>query len=159
MEKNRETNHNSKAPREQFLALMKQDLEQQQKQAPERPNLQNRGLMLEMQMRVREKEAKRKSHEAETVQMPSKKRCDREERIAEVQLNTYWKWFPLPSREKQAEDVPVEDDSDDELVEEVRQDEFGPSNFCCGNIARGQASPGRLLPSVGVSMMRVYNRP
>ena len=69
-------------------------------------------------MRVRAKEAKRKSLEAETAQMLDKKRCDREERIAEVQLKPYWKCFPLPTCGKQAEDVPVDDASEDELNED-----------------------------------------
>ena len=67
------------------------------KQALKRPNLENRGPMLEMQMRVRAKEAKRKNEEDETAQMPSKNRCEREERIAEVQLKAFWNCFPLPS--------------------------------------------------------------
>ena len=71
-----------------------------------------------MQMRVRAKEAKRKNLEVETAQMPSKKRCDREERIAEVQLKVYWKCFPLPTCGKQAEDIPVEALSEDELIED-----------------------------------------
>ena len=53
--------------------------------------------------------------------MPCKKRCDREERIAEVQLKAYWKCFPLPNCEKQAEDVPVEDESEEVLIETVWQ--------------------------------------
>ena len=53
-----------------------------------------------MQMRVREKEAKRKNIEMES--MVKKKRCDREERIAEVQLKAYWELYPLHLDGKQA---------------------------------------------------------
>ena len=49
--------------------------------------------MLEMQMGVREKEAKRKSMDADSVSR--KKKCDREERIAGVQLKAYWELYPL----------------------------------------------------------------
>ena len=75
-----------------------------------------------MQMRVRAKEAKRKSLEVGTDKFPSKKRCDREERIAEVQLKAYWKCFLLPTCGKQAEDIPVDDASEDELIEDGCQE-------------------------------------
>ena len=78
--------------------------------------------MLEMQMRVRAKEAKRKVEEDETAQ--NKKRCEREERIAKVQLKAFWTWFPLLSNERQDQDVPVEDESEEELIESKGQDEI-----------------------------------
>ena len=61
------------------------------------------------------KEAKRKIQEAETAQ--SKKRCDRDERIAEIQLKAYWECYPLTTYRKQPEDTPLEDTSEDELIE------------------------------------------
>jgi len=78
--------------------------------------------MLELQLRVRAKEAKRKTVEDESAQMPSKKRCEREERIAKVQLKAFWTCFPLPVNERQAKDVPVEDESEEELLERMWQD-------------------------------------
>ena len=75
------------------------------KSALMRPNLHIQGRMLEMQMR--EKEAKRKSMDADSVS--KKKRCDREERIAGVQLKTYWELYPLPTCERQAEHTPIPD--------------------------------------------------
>ena len=53
-----------------------------------------RGPLLEIQTRVRHKEAKRKKMEAESE--ASKKRCDREGRIAKVQIEAYWDLYPLP---------------------------------------------------------------
>ena len=87
------------------------------RQTVKRPNLQVQGRLLEMQIRIKAKEAKRKIQEAETAQLPNKKRCDREERIAEVQLKAYWKCYPLPTCGKQPEDIPLEDTSEDELIE------------------------------------------
>ena len=43
--------------------------------------------------RVRDKQAKRKAEEEAPTHEPSKAACDREERIAEVQLQTYWACF------------------------------------------------------------------
>ena len=54
--------------------------------------------------------------------MPSKKRYEREERIAKVQLKAFWTCFPLPDNERQAKDVPVEDESEEELMESMWQD-------------------------------------
>ena len=53
-----------------------------------RQNQQMRGPLLEMHMRVRLKEAKRNKMEDENE--ARKKRCDREERIAKVQIKAYW---------------------------------------------------------------------
>ena len=78
--------------------------------------------MLELQMRVRAKEAKRKAEEGETAQRPTKVQCEREERMAKVQLKAFWTCFPLPDSERQAEDVPVEDQSEEELMESMWQD-------------------------------------
>ena len=75
--------------------------------------------MLELQMRVKGKEAKRKAEEDETAQRPTKVQCEREERMAKVQLKAFWTCFPLPDNEKQPEDVPVEDDSEDEFMESM----------------------------------------
>ena len=50
------------------------------------------GPMIDMQIRIREKEAKRKNIDA--VNTANKKRCEREERIAIVQLKAYWDLFP-----------------------------------------------------------------
>ena len=45
--------------------------------------------------RVRDKQAKRKAEEEASTHKPSKAACDREERIAEVQLKAYCACFPL----------------------------------------------------------------
>ena len=45
--------------------------------------------------RVRDKQANRKAEEEASTHKPSKAACDREERIAEVQLKAYWACFPL----------------------------------------------------------------
>ena len=45
--------------------------------------------------RVRDKQAKRKAEEDLTGYKPSKAACEREERIAEVQLKAFWTCFPL----------------------------------------------------------------
>ena len=47
--------------------------------------------------RLRDKQAKRKAEEETSTHKPSKAVCDREERIAEVQLKAYWACFPLAS--------------------------------------------------------------
>ena len=88
-----------------------------------RPNLPTQGRMLEMQMRVREKEAKRKNIDAESLS--KKKKCDREERIAGVQLKAYWELYPLRTGERQAEHLPLPESDDDELIEDRSQ--------CIGN--------------------------
>ena len=75
-----------------------------------------------MLKRVREKDAKRKAEENENVQRPSKAQCDREERMAKVQIKAYWACFPLPEAGRQAEDIPVEEDSEEELMESMWQD-------------------------------------
>ena len=55
----------------------------------------------------------------------SKKRCGREERIAEVQLKAYWELYPLPTCERQAEHThtrtPAPDSDDDEVIEDRNQ--------------------------------------
>ena len=50
--------------------------------------------MIDMQVRIKQKEAKRKNEEAQLD--ANKKRCEREERRAENQLRAYWETFPLP---------------------------------------------------------------
>ena len=45
--------------------------------------------------RVRERQNKRKAEEADDDLKPSKLVCEREERIAKVQLKAYWECFPL----------------------------------------------------------------
>ena len=72
--------------------------------------------LLEMQTRVRHKEAKRKKMEAESE--ASKKRCDREERIAKVQIEAYWDLYPLPLSIEEAKSTPAPDSEDDELIED-----------------------------------------
>ena len=72
--------------------------------------------MLEMQTRVRQKEAKRKEMEAES--MARKKRCDREERIAKVQIDAYWDLYPLPLSIEEAKSTAAPDSEDDELIED-----------------------------------------
>jgi len=52
------------------------------------------GPMIDMQVRIKQKEAKRKNEEAQLD--VNKKRCEREERRAENQLRAYWETFPLP---------------------------------------------------------------
>ena len=60
-----------------------------------KPNLENRGQQSEMLKRVRGKQAKRKAEEDEIAQRPNKAVCEREERMAEVQLKAYWACYPL----------------------------------------------------------------
>ena len=75
--------------------------------------------MLDMQVRVRQKEANRK--EVEAVIIANKKRCDREERRAKVQLQAYWEMFPLPTDVSQTENTQAPDSEDDELIEALSQ--------------------------------------
>ena len=86
-----------------------------------RSNPGHRGPML-LQKRLREKEAKRKAEEDEVAQRPTKAQCEREERMAKVQIKAFWACYPLPDNEKQVEDKPVEDDSEEELMESMWQD-------------------------------------
>ena len=58
--------------------------------------------MLDMQLRVRQKEAERKEDEAEYV--ANKRRCERDERISKVQLQAYWDTFPLPEQKSEMDD-------------------------------------------------------
>ena len=53
------------------------------------------GSMIDMQARIKLKEAKRKVEEAQ--EDANKRRCEREERRAENQLRAYWETFPLPN--------------------------------------------------------------
>lgn len=46
-------------------------------------------------LRVRSEEAKRKVEQEEITQRPNKAKCEREERMAEVQLKAYWTCYPL----------------------------------------------------------------
>ena len=69
-----------------------------------------------MLLRIREKEAKRKTLEAEST--AKKKRCEREERITQVQLKAYWDNFPLPLHVDEAAEAPAPSSDDDELLEE-----------------------------------------
>ena len=48
-----------------------------------------------MLKRVRDKQAKMKAEEDEIAQRPNKAVCEREERMAEVQLEAYWACYPL----------------------------------------------------------------
>ena len=75
-----------------------------------------------MLLRIREKEAKRKTLDAESS--AKKKRCEREERITLVQLKAYWDTFPLPLHVDETAEVPAPSSDDDELLEEP------PSKFC-----------------------------
>ena len=68
-----------------------------------------------MQIRIKAKETKRKIQEAETAH--NNKRFKREERIAESQLKAYWECYPLTACGKQPKDTPLEDTSEDELIE------------------------------------------
>ena len=49
----------------------------------------------EMLERVRNKQTKRKAEEDAIAQRPNKAICEREERMANVQLKAYWACFPL----------------------------------------------------------------
>ena len=49
----------------------------------------------DMLERVRGKQAKRKAEEDEVAQRPNKAACEREERMASVQLKAYWACYPL----------------------------------------------------------------
>ena len=75
-----------------------------------------------MLLRIREKEAKRKTLDVEST--AKKKRCEREERITLVQLKAYWDTFPLPLQVDEAAEIPAPSSDDDELLEEP------PSKLC-----------------------------
>ena len=49
----------------------------------------------EMLERIRDEQAKRKAEEDAIAQRPNKSVCEREERMANVQLKAYWACFPL----------------------------------------------------------------
>ena len=70
-------------------------------------NPENRGPMLENLKRVRGKDAKRKAEQDEVVQRPTKAQCEREDRMAEVQLKAYWACFPLPDTPNVTERMPT----------------------------------------------------
>lgn len=76
------------------------------------------GPMIDMQIRVRGKEAKRKNIDA--VNTANKKRCEREERIAIAQLKAYWDLFPEADKEERAKNTPAPETDDDELIEDTR---------------------------------------
>ena len=89
-----------------------------------------RGPLLEMQTRVRQKEATIKEMEAES--MARKKRCDREERIAKVQIEAYWDLYPLPQSIEEARSTPAPDSEDDELIEDQNHEikaDLGTESF------------------------------
>jgi len=82
------------------------------------------GPIFEMLKRVREKDAKRKAAINEEEQRPTKLRCEREERIAVVQLKAYWECFPLPVKQTRAGDAHADETSEDELIEDSGQDSW-----------------------------------
>ena len=71
-----------------------------------------------MQIRIREKEANRKNIDA--VNTANKKRCEREERIAMVQLKAYWDLFPEAVKDERAKSTPAPESDDDELIEDSK---------------------------------------
>ena len=71
---------------------------------------------------MREKETKKRAEEDEVAQRPTKVQCEREERMAKVQIKAFWACYPLPDNVRQVEDIPVEDDSEEELMESMWQD-------------------------------------
>ena len=58
------------------------------------------------------------------MQRPTRLQCEREERIAVVQLKAYWDCFPLPVEKNHNEDTPVEETSEEELIEDMGQDHW-----------------------------------
>ena len=88
------------------------------KQTLRGPSLQVQGPMIDMQIRNRGEEAKRKNIDA--VNIANKKRCERDENIAIVELKAYWDLFPLPAKEERAKSTPAPDSDDDELIEDSK---------------------------------------
>ena len=60
-----------------------------------RSNPEDREQMLQMLKGIRVKDAKRKVEQDGVAQRPTKAQCEREDRMAEVQLEAYWACFPL----------------------------------------------------------------
>ena len=75
-----------------------------------------------MLKRVRGKEAKRKAENDENEQRPTKLQCEREERIAVLQLKAYWDCFALPAKETQAGQARADENSEEELIDDDGQD-------------------------------------
>ena len=80
------------------------------------------GPISEMLKRVRGKEAKRKAEDDGNEQRPTKLQCEREERIAVVQLKAYWECSPLPVDETQVGKKRADETSEEELIEDDGQD-------------------------------------
>lgn len=68
-----------------------------------KPNPENLGQISEILLRVRSDEAKRKAEQNEIAQRPNKTKCEREERMAEVQLKAFWTCYPLHPRPSRPE--------------------------------------------------------
>ena len=84
----------------------------------------NEGPISEMLKRVRAKEAKRKAENDEREQGPTKVCCEREERIAVVQLKAYWDCVPLLANETQPGRTQDAENSEEELIEDDGQERW-----------------------------------
>ena len=106
------------------------------------------GPIAEMLIRVRAKEAKRKAQHESEDQETVKKRCQRKERMAIVQLKAYWDCFPLPAMEDQLRTKRDAESSEDELIEDDGQGHIGilktgPSKDSEVEIINADAFPDR----------------
>ena len=75
-----------------------------------------------MLKRVRAKEVKRKNENDAEEQGPTKVRCEREERIAVVQLKAYWDCFPFLANDAQPGRTQDIESSEEELIEDDGQE-------------------------------------
>ena len=75
-----------------------------------------------MLKRVRAKEVKRRAENNAEEQGPTEVRCEREERIAVVQLKAYWDCFPLLANQTQPGRTQDIENSEEELIEDDGQE-------------------------------------
>ena len=101
-----------------------------------------------MLKRVRTKKAKRRAEKEAEGQRPTKKQCQREERIALVQLKAYWECFPLQKGKEQPKTMRDAESSEDELIEDNGQEQkrrtrSGPSNDSSQELIVANIVPSR----------------
>ena len=98
--------------------------------------------------RVRGKQAKRKAEDEADEQDSVKKQCQREERIALVQLKAYWDCYPLQTGMEQLRKTRDAESSEDELIEDNGQEQSsrlrpGPSNDSIQELIVANVTPNR----------------
>jgi len=101
-----------------------------------------------MLKRVRAKEAKRKAENEADEQNPIKKRCQRGERIALVQLKAYWDCYPRQTGKEQLRKTRDAESSEDELIEDNGQEQTrimrtGPSSESSQELIVANIVPSR----------------